>query len=129
MVNEKTLNVIFIISFIFLIILIISDFKITNSEDYITRKYNEFHNYQFEGEVYKKTQDQMGAGANIARYIHLKSGIIHRISVDKFYNLNVGDYVFKKANSDTVYYILKKKKDTLKYMENNYLKDYLELNK
>ena len=128
-IEEKTLNVILKISIIFIIILIISDFIIINSEDYITRNYNEFHNYKFEGEIFEKKQDQKGSGANIARYLHLKSGIIHRINVDKFYKLNVGDYVYKKTKSDTVYYILSKNKDTLKYMENDYLKEYLELNK
>jgi len=128
-VEEKTLTIIFIVSFLFIILLIISNYFITNSEDYITRKYSEFNNYDFEGEIFKKTEDQKGGGANIARYIHLKTGIIHRVGIDKFYELNVGDYVYKKTKSDTVYYILKQKKDTLKFMENNYLKEYLELKK
>lgn len=128
-VEEKTLTIIFIVSFLFIILLIISNYLITNSENYITRKYSEFHNYDFDGEIFKKTEDQKGGGANIARYVHLKTGIIHRVGVDKFYKLNIGDYIYKKSKSDTVYYILKHKKDTLKFMENNYLKEYLKYKK
>lgn len=127
--NQNISNIIGLIIIPIILISLIGEFFISNSEEYITKKYFEFHNYEFEGEIFEKKQDQKGDGANIARYVHLKSGIIHRISVDKFNDLNVGDYVFKKAKSDTVHYILKQKKDTLKFMENDYLNEYLELNK
>lgn len=126
--DQKTFNIIGFIILPIIFLSVLGQYFISNSKESIARKYFEFHNYQFEGEIYKKTQSQKGSGANIARCVHLKSGIIHRIGVGKFNNLNVGDYVFKKAKSDTVYYILNHKKDTLKYMENNYLKKYLELN-
>ena len=127
--DQKTFNIIGLIIIPIIFISVIGHYFISDSEEYITRKYFEFHNYEFDGEIFEKKQDQKGSGANIARYVHLKSGVIHRVGVDKFYDLNVGDYVFKKAKSDTVYYVLKQKKDTLKFMENNYLKEYLEFNK
>ncbi len=128
--NQNISNIIGLIILLPIILIsVIGQYFISNSEDYITKKYFEFHKYEFEGEIFEKKQDQKGSGANIARYVHLKSGIIHRISVDKFYDLSVGDYVFKKAKSDTVYYILKQKKDTLKSMENNYLNEYLKFKK
>lgn len=127
--HQKTFNVIGLIIIPILFISVMGQYFISNSEEYITRKYVEFHNYEFDGEIFEKKQDQNGSGANIARYVHLKSGVIHRVSVDNFYDLTVGDYLFKKAKSDTVYYVLKQRKDTLKFMENNYLKEYLDLKK
>lgn len=61
----------------------------------------------------------------LPRYLHLKTGIIHRVNISKYYDVQIGDYVYKPAKSDTVYYIVKKK-DTIKAMENSYLKDYLK---
>jgi len=127
--DQKTFNLIGLIIIPIIFISVIGEYFVSNSKEYITRQYFEFHNYQFEGEIFEKKQDQKGAGANIARYLHLKSGVIHRVGVDKFYDLNVGDYVFKKSKSDTVYYVLMQKKDTLKFMENYYLKQFLEYNK
>jgi hypothetical protein len=104
---------------------LIGGYFVTNSDEYISRKYKEFNEYSFEGEVYDKKEDQKGGGANVARYLHLKTGIIHRVNISKYYDVQIGDYVYKPAKSDTVYYIVKKK-DTIKAMENSYLKDYLK---
>lgn len=57
----------------------IAGYFMVNSKSYIDRKYHEFQNYSFSGEIYKKEEDQSGTGCNIARYFHLKTGIIHRV--------------------------------------------------
>lgn len=98
----------------------------SNSTEYIERHYLEFHNYSFSGIVYKKTQDQRGEGCNIARYLHLKTGIIHRVNCYIYPEIEIGDYVFKKSKSDTVFYI-KKNCDTIKQNENSYYDDYNKL--
>lgn len=116
-----------IVSSIFLIMLFLSvlgGYFITNSKSYIDRKYHEFQNYSFSGEIYKKEEDQKG-GCNVARYLHLKTGIIHRVSCFIYPDMEIGDFVYKNIKSDTVYYV-KKNGDTIKQNENPYYKDYIE---
>lgn len=125
--NNKIVEIIFFISIPFFILIVIGNYFITSSDKYITRKYKELNEYSFEGEIFKKTEDQKGGGANVARYIHLKTGIIHRVDISKYYDLSIGDYVIKKSKSDTVIYIRKSHNDTLKFIENNYLKEYQQL--
>ncbi|KUF42247.1 hypothetical protein AS361_12755 [Myroides marinus] len=45
---------------------LIGGYFVTNSYEYISRKYKEFNEYSFEGEVYDKKEDQKGGGANVA---------------------------------------------------------------
>lgn len=123
----KSYNIIGFIIIPILILSVLGQHFIFKSEEYFTRKYFEFHNYQFRGEIYKKTEDQKGSGSNEARYVILTSGTRHRISTDKYQELSIGDIVYKNSKSDTVYYILKNSGDTLKFMENKYLSDYKEL--
>lgn len=125
--TQKSINIIAIIILSILIVFVIGNYFITNSDKYITRKYYEFNNYKFEGEIYDKRQDQPGTGANINRYIDLKSGISHNVNYQIYNNIELGDYVVKKAKSDTVYYI-KNGKDTIKSMENHYLTEFLKIN-
>lgn len=124
---DKSYNIIGFIIIPILILSVLGQHFIFKSEEYITRKYFEFHIYQFRGEIYEKTEDQKGAGSNEARYVILTSGTRHRISTDKYQELSIGDIVYKNSKSDTVYYILKNSGDTLKFMENQYLSDYKEL--
>lgn len=123
---KKSINIIAVIMVPILVVVVIGAYFITNSDEYITRKYYEFNNYKFEGEIYDKRQDQSGTGANIARYIDLKSGISHHVNYQIYDDLELGDYVVKKAKSDTVYYI-KNGKDTIKSMENPYLMEFTKI--
>lgn len=123
--EEKQITIIGKIFLPILILTVIGGYFKENSKDYIDRKYHEFHNYSFSGEIYKKTQDQNGNGCNIARYLHLKTGIIHRVGCYTYWDVEVGDFVYKKVKSDTVYYI-KKNVDTIKQNENPYYKKYIE---
>lgn len=124
--NQKSINIIGIIILLILVVFVTGDHFITNSDEFITRKYYEFNNYKFEGEIYNKRQDQPGSGANTARYVDLKSGISHKVNYQIYDNLDRGDYVLKKAKSDTVYYI-KNGKDTIKSMENPYLVEFRKI--
>jgi hypothetical protein len=67
--TQKSINIIAIIILSILVVFVIGNYFIANSDEYITRKYYEFNNYKFEGEIYDKRQDQPGTGANINRYI------------------------------------------------------------
>ncbi len=103
----------------------IGGYFMENSKSYIDRKYHEFQNYSFSGEIYKKEEDQSGGGCNIARYLHLKTGIIHRVNCYIYPDMKIGDFVYKNIKSDTVYYV-KKNGDTIRQNENPYYKEYIE---
>jgi len=108
-----------------LFITVIGGYFMVNSKSYIDRKYHEFQNYSFSGEIYKKEVDQSGDGCNIARYFHLKTGIIHSVDCYIYPDMKIGDFVYKNIKSDTVYYV-KKNGDTIKQNENPYYKEYIE---
>jgi hypothetical protein len=111
-----------------LFLTLIGGYFMVNSKSYIDRKYHEFQNYSFSGEIYKKEEDQSGDGCNIARYFHLKTRIIHRVDCYIYPDMKIGDFVYKNIKSDTVYYV-KKNGDTIKQNENPYYKEYIELMK
>ena len=108
-----------------LVLTVIGSYFIENSKSYIDRKYHEFQNYSFSGEIYKKEEDQKGPGCNIARYLHLKTGIIHRVNCYIYPDMEIGDFVYKNIKSDTVYYV-KRNGDTIKQNENPYYEKYIE---
>ncbi len=123
--QDKAVKIILIIFIPIIIFLVIKKIMREESTDHISKKYLEYYNYSFKGVVFEKKQDQRGNGANIAKYLHLNSGIIHRVGSHIYYDIEKGDSVYKKMKSDTVYYITKKK-GLIKQMENNYQKDYLK---
>jgi len=124
--QEKQIAIVGKIFLPILLLTVVGGYFMTKSKSYIYRKYHEFQNYSFSGEIYKKTQGQNGAGCNIARYIHLKTGIIHRVSCFIYTDLEIGDFVFKNIKSDTVYYV-RNNGDTIKQNENPYFTEYIEL--
>lgn len=124
--KQRTLIAKILLPILFLTLIV--GYFIVNSKSYIDRKYHEFQNYSFSGEIYKKEKDQSGDGCNIARYFHLKTGIIHRVDCYIYPDMKIGDFVYKNIKSDTVYYV-KKNGDTIKQNENPYYKEYIELMK
>jgi hypothetical protein len=124
--QEKQIAIVGKIFLSILLLTIVGNYFMTNSKSYIDRKYHEFQNYSFSGEIYKKTQDQNGTGCNIARYLHLKTGTIHRVNYLIYTDLEIGDFVFKIIKSDTINYV-KKNGDTIKQNENPYYEKYIEL--
>lgn len=124
--KQRTLIAKILLPILFLTLIV--GYFMVNSKSYIDRKYHEFQNYSFSGEIYKKEEDQSGDGCNIARYFHLKTGIIHRVDCYIYPDMKIGDFVYKNIKSDTVYYV-KKNGDTIKQNENPYYKEYIELMK
>lgn len=123
--QDKAIKIILMIFIPIIIFSVIKTIIKESSTDYISEKYFEYYNYSFEGVVFEKKQGQRGKGSNIAKYLHLDSGIIHRVGSHIYYDIEKGDSVYKNIKSDTVYYITKKK-GIINQMENRYQKEYLE---
>jgi hypothetical protein len=123
--QEKKLAIIGKIIIPILFFSAIGGYFMENSKKHIDRKYHEFQNYSFSGEIYKKVADQSGSGCNIGRYLHLKTGIIHRVNCIIYPKMEIGDFVYKNIKSDTVYYV-KKNGDTIKQNENPYYEKFIK---
>ena len=59
--NQNISNIIGLIIILPIILIsVIGQYFISNSEDCITKKYFEFHNYEFEGEIFEKNKIRRG---------------------------------------------------------------------
>lgn len=106
------------------IILVIIAVYQNNSLDYKRQKYQESKQTEFKGKITAKKED--GDYTRAPRFMILNDYNEIRIPNDIYYQINVGDSVFKERGKDSAYYFLKNGKvliqDCNEYLREDYLK-------
>ena len=118
---KKNLAYLFIPIGIFVAIVIVYQ---NNSLDYNKKRYLEGHTIEFSGKVIKTMKD--GDNYRDNKYIVIAPYRKIQIPSEIFYEISIGDSVYKKKGEDTTYYQLKSGKILLenrnKYPREAYLK-------
>ena len=120
--SEVRKNVLLVLIPIFILIIGISIYE-SNSLEYNKEEYFKARKISFSGKVIKKKQD--GDYPRADRYVLLDN--YHKKSVDIriYHKVGIGDSVYKKSFSDSVYFCLKNGEilieDYNKYLRENYL--------
>lgn len=97
----------------------------SNSLEYNKKRYLEARNVSFSGKIIKKKQD--GDYPRAERYVLLDNYHKENIDFDIYQKLNIGDSVYKKKDSDSVYFCMKNGKILVRD-SNSYLREkYIEL--
>lgn len=106
------------------IILVIIAVYQNNSLDYKRQKYQESKQTEFKGKITAKKED--GDYTRAPRFMILNDYNEIRIPNEIYYQINVGDSVFKERGKDSAYYFLKNGKiliqDCNEYLREDYLK-------
>jgi hypothetical protein len=100
-------NVLIVFAPIAIMILIIF-FIQNNSVEHTRKLYLELKNDEYNGIIVSKREE--GDYYRAGRFILMNNGREERISNEIYYEVNVGDSVYKKKGQDSTYYILKKGK-------------------
>jgi hypothetical protein len=118
---RKNLAYVFIPIAIILVIIFIYQ---NNSLDYKREKYLESKKTEFNGKITAKKED--GDYTRAPRFMILNDYNEVRIPNEIYYQINVGDSVYKESGKDTAYYYLKNGKvlidDCNEYIREDYLK-------
>ncbi|MFL9829369.1 hypothetical protein ACSV4D_14695 [Flavobacterium sp. ARAG 55.4] len=77
----------------------------SNSLEYNKKRYFEAREASFSGKIIKKRQD--GDYPRAERYVLLDNYHKENVEFGIYYKLNIGDSVYKKKDSDSVYFCLK----------------------
>jgi hypothetical protein len=116
---RKKLLVVFVP--IVILIFIITNYQ-SNSLDYNKEKYFDSRNTKFNAIVIKKRQE--GNYTRAGRFVILDNYREERVENNTYYNIEIGDSVYKKSGSDSIYFHLKNGKiiieDCNKYLRKNY---------
>lgn len=118
---RRNLAYVFIPIAIMLVIIFIYQ---NNSLDYKREKYLESKKIEFNGEIIAKKED--GDYNRAPRFMILNDYSEIRIPNEIYYQINVGDLVYKERGKDSVYYYLKNGivliQDCNEYIREDYLK-------
>ena len=121
--TEISKNLAYVFVPIAIVLLIIAIYQ-NNSLDYKREKYFESKQTEFKGKITAKKED--GDYTRAPRFMILNDYNEIRIPNDIYYQINVGDSVFKERGKDSAYYFLKNGKvliqDCNEYLREDYLK-------
>jgi|TARA_B110000240_G_scaffold136781_1_gene151588 hypothetical protein len=119
--SEIRKNLLLVFVPIAIMIFIIANYQ-SNSLEYNKEKYFESRNTKFNGIVIKKRQE--GDYTRAGRFVVLDNYHEERVENNTYYRIEIGDSVYKKSESDSVYFHLKNEKiiieDYNKYLRENY---------
>ncbi|UQD57169.1 hypothetical protein [Flavobacterium sp. K5-23] len=122
--SEIRKNLLLVIIPIVIIVFVIGYYQ-SNSLEYNKKKYLESSNKEFNGIVIKKREE--GDFPRAGRFIGFDDYYEERVSNEIYYKIAIGDTVFKKKGSDSVYFYLKSG-EILIQDYNKYLRDqYIDL--
>lgn len=119
---RKNLAYVFIPIAIMLVIIIIYQ---SNSLNYKRERYLESQKTQFNGTITAKKED--GDYTRASRFMILNGNNKVSIPNEIYYQVNVGDSVYKEKGKDSAYYYLKNGKVIVQDCNETIRKDYLEL--
>jgi len=121
--TEISKNLAYVFVPIAIVLLIIAIYQ-NNSLDYKREKYFESKQTEFKGKIIAKKEE--GDYASAPRFMILNDYNEVRIPNEIFYQINVGDSVYKERGKDSAYYFLKNGKvliqDCNEYLREDYLK-------
>ena len=121
--TEISKNLAYVFVPIAIVLLIIAIYQ-NNSLDYKREKYFESKQTEFKGKITAKKED--GDYTRAPRFMILNDYNEVRIPNEIYYQINVGDSVYKERGKDSAYYFLKNGKvliqDCNKYLREDYLK-------
>ena len=121
--TEISKNLAYVFVPIAIVLLIIAIYQ-NNSLDYKREKYFESKQTEFKGKITAKKED--GDYTRAPRFMILNDYNEVRIPNEIYYQINVGDSVFKERGKDSAYYFLKNGKvliqDCNEYLREDYLK-------
>ncbi|WP_370408201.1 hypothetical protein [Tenacibaculum dicentrarchi] len=104
-----------------IMVIIIANYQ-SNSLEYNREKYLESRNTKFNGIVIEKRQE--GDYTRAGKFIILDNFYEERVENKTYYRIEIGDSVYKKSESDSVYFHLKNGEiiieDYNEYLRNNY---------
>ena len=121
--TEISKNLAYVFVPIAIVLLIIAIYQ-NNSLDYKREKYFESKQTEFKGKITAKKEE--GDYTRAPRFMILNDYNEVRIPNEIYYQINVGDSVFKERGKDSAYYFLKNGKvliqDCNEYLREDYLK-------
>lgn len=121
--TEVRKNLAYVFVPIAIILVIIAVYQ-NNSLDYKRQKYLESKQTEFKGKITAKKEE--GDYARAPRFMILNDFNEVRIPNEIYYQINVGDSVYKEIGKDSAYYFLKNGKvliqDCNEYLREDYLK-------
>ncbi len=121
--TEISKNLAYVFVPIAIVLLIIAIYQ-NNSLDYKREKYFESKQTEFKGKITAKKED--GDYTRAPRFMILNDYNEVRIPNEIYYQINVGDSVYKERGKDSAYYFLKNGKvliqDCNEYLREDYLK-------
>ena len=121
--SEVKKNLAYVFVPIAIILVTISIYQ-SNSLDYKREKYLESKKTEFNGKITDKKED--GDYTRASRFMILNGSYQVRIPNEIYYQINIGDSVYKEYGKDSAYYYLKNGKvlidDCNKYLREDYLK-------
>ena len=121
--DEISKNLAYVFVPIAIVLLIIAIYQ-NNSLDYKREKYFESKQTEFKGKITAKKED--GDYTRAPRFMILNDYNEVRIPNEIYYQINVGDSVYKERGKDSAYYFLKNGKvliqDCNEYLREDYLK-------
>ena len=121
--TEISKNLAYVFVPIAIVLLTIAIYQ-NNSLDYKREKYFESKQTEFKGKITAKKED--GDYTRAPRFMILNDYNEVRIPNEIYYQINVGDSVYKERGKDSAYYFLKNGKvliqDCNKYLREDYLK-------
>ena len=121
--TEISKNLAYVFVPIAIVLLIIAIYQ-NNSLDYKREKYFESKQTEFKGKITAKKED--GDYTRALRFMILNDYNEVRIPNEIYYQINVGDSVYKERGKDSAYYFLKNGKvliqDCNEYLREDYLK-------
>ena len=119
--SEVRKNLLFVFVPIAIMIFIIANYQ-SNSLEHSKEKYLESRNTKFNGIVIKKRQE--GDYTRAGRFVILDNYHEEHIEKNTYHRIEIGDSVYKKSGSDSVYFYLKNGEiiieDYNKYLRKNY---------
>ncbi|WP_179354319.1 hypothetical protein [Winogradskyella vidalii] len=107
-----------------IMIFIIANYQ-SNSLEHNKEKYLESRNTKFNGIVIKKRQE--GDYTRAGRFVILDNYHEERVENNTYYRIQIGDSVYKKSESDSVYFYLKNGEIIIEDYNEYLRKNYYEL--
>ncbi|SFD41533.1 hypothetical protein [Algibacter pectinivorans] len=107
-----------------IMIFIIANYQ-SNSLEHNKEKYLESRNTKFNGIVIKKRQE--GDYTRAGRFVILDNYHEERVENNTYYRIQIGDSVYKKSESDSVYFHLKNGEIIIEDYNEYLRKNYYEL--